>query len=113
MYEYYSDQVPCSQAAVVVVFTVVVSSFFTINLKATSEFWQTWSAEWEWVGSIEKKLFSATVERIAWKLLVGFVETNQNSGRAYFVKKKKVAIAQRGAGTHDPEIKSLMLYRLI
>ena len=27
-------------------------------------------------------------------------------------KKKKKNIAQRGARTHDPEIKSLMLYRL-
>ena len=27
-------------------------------------------------------------------------------------EKKKVISAQRGARTHDPEIKSLMLYRL-
>ena len=28
------------------------------------------------------------------------------------VNKKKIIIAQRGARIHDPEIKSLMLYRL-
>ena len=27
-------------------------------------------------------------------------------------RKKKMFVAQRGARTHDPEIKSLMLYRL-
>ena len=29
-----------------------------------------------------------------------------------FVANEKKAIAQRGARTHDPEIKSLVLYRL-
>ena len=27
-------------------------------------------------------------------------------------REKKIRVAQRGARTHDPEIKSLMLYRL-
>ena len=38
---------------------------------------------------------------------------NQQELRSDLVRlEKKVAIAQRGARTHDPEIKSLMLYRL-
>ena len=39
----------------------------------------------------------------------GLQSLGENMSRIYEKKKK---IAQRGARTHDPEIKSLMLYRL-
>ena len=40
------------------------------------------------------------------------LENIKNGIQLRKIKKKKNCSAQRGARTHDPEIKSLMLYRL-